>query len=149
MTNNDTTKVEFLLSLSGNIICQRFFNVKDFNHNARRSLDIKYDVANICEEISNDLKEKTLDFLNSNQNYFPVLESVETSEAQEEEYFLLELKLNDAVFIQRIFAAHVFPPNVRYSVDIRPKLRRILNNLTETLSDDEVNTTYMSYELTK
>ena len=36
MTNNDSTKVEFLLSLSGNIICQRFFNVKDFNHNAKR-----------------------------------------------------------------------------------------------------------------
>ena len=53
MTNNDSTKVEFLLSLSGNIICQRFFNVKDFNHNAKRSLDINTDVSNICEEISN------------------------------------------------------------------------------------------------
>ena len=149
MTNNDTTKVEFLLSLSGNIICQRFFNVKDFNHKAKRSMDITHDVANICEEISNDLKEKTLDFLNSNQNYFPVLEPGDNSEVEEEEYFLLELKLNDAVFIQRIFAAHVFPPKVRYSVDIRPKLRRILNNLSETLSYDDVTTNYMSYELTK
>jgi hypothetical protein len=147
--NNDTTKVEFLLSLSGNIICQRFFNVKDFNHNAKRSLDIKQDVVNICEEISNDLKEKTLDFLNSNQNYYPVLEPGDNSEVEEEEYFLLELKLNDAVFIQRIFAAHVFPPKVRYSVDIRPKLRRILNNLSETLSYDDVTTNYMSYELAK
>ena len=149
MTNNESTKVEFLLSLSGNIICQRFFNVKDFNHKAKRSLDISADVSNICEEISKDLKEKTLDFLSSNQNYFPVLDSGNTSEAEEEEYFLLELKLNDAVFIQRIFAAHVFPPKVRYSVDIRPKLRRILNDLSETLSYDDVTTNYMSYDLTK
>jgi len=149
MTNYDTTKVEFLLSLSGNIICQRFFNVKDFNHKAKRSLDIKHDITNICEEISNDLKEKTLDFLNSNQNYFPVLGGEGDSPIEEEEYFLLELKLNDAVFIQRVFAAHVFPPKVRYSVDIRPKLRRILNDLTETLSYDDVTTTYMSYDLTK
>lgn len=149
MTNNDSTKVEFLLSLSGNIICQRFFNVKDFNHNAKRSLDITIDMSNICEEISNDLKEKTLDFLNSNQNYYPVLESGTTNEVEEEEYFLLELKLNDAVFIQRIFPAHVFPPKVRYSVDIRPKLRRILNNLTDTLSYDDVVTSYMSYDLLK
>ena len=149
MTNNDSTKVEFLLSLSGNIICQRFFNVKDFNHNAKRSLDITVDMSNICEEISNDLKEKTLDFLNSNQNYYPVLESGTINEVEEEEYFLLELKLNDAVFIQRIFPAHVFPPKVRYSVDIRPKLRRILNNLTDTLSYDDVVTSYMSYDLLK
>ena len=148
-SNNDSTKMEFLLTLSGNIIVQRFFNVKGYNPQVRKSMNLHENIKNICEEISNDLKEKTLDFLSSNQNYYPVLDSGTTTEVEEEEYFLLELKLNDAVFIQRIFAAHVFPPKVRYSVDIRPKLRRILNDLTETLSYDDVNTTYMSYELTK
>ena len=63
MTNNDATKFEFLLTLSGNIICQRFFNVKNHNPESRRSLDLHYEVKNICDEISENLKEKTLDYL--------------------------------------------------------------------------------------
>jgi hypothetical protein len=64
-----------------------------------------------------------------------------------EEYFLLEIKLGDDVFIQRIFPAHVFHPKARYSVDIRPKVRKILSSLTDVLSADELEVTYLNYEL--
>ena len=59
----EITKLEFLLSLGGNIVCQRFFNVKDHVEQARRSMDLHYYVKNICEEISEDLKMKTSDYL--------------------------------------------------------------------------------------
>jgi hypothetical protein len=149
MTNNDATKFEFLLTLSGNIICQRFFNVKNHNPESRRSLDLHYEVKNICDEISENLKEKTLDYLHENPNYFPVSGSEEGDDQPIEEYFLLEIKYNDSVFISRVFAAHIFHPKVRYSVDIRPYLRRILGSLTDTLSTQSVETEYQGYDLLK
>jgi hypothetical protein len=146
-SNNDSTKMEFLLTLSGNIIVQRFFNVKGYNPQVRKSMNLHDNIKNICEEISLDLKEKTLEYLHDNQNYFPVFDS-ETNEGPDtEEYFLLEIKHNDDVFISRVFPAHIYHPKVRYSVDIRPKIRRILGELSETLSSNDLERVYLNYEL--
>ncbi len=148
MSNQDNiTKFEFLLTLEGNIICQRFFNVRDHNDAAKRSMDLHYYVKNICEEISEDLKIKSSDYLCENQNYFLSSDYVEDSNEKDREHFLLEIKLGDDVFIQRIFAAYYYHPKVRYTVDIRPKLKRILSDLTDILSSYDLETTYLQYEL--
>ena len=143
----DITKFEFLLSLENNIVCQRFFNVKDHVEQSRRSMDLHCYVQNICNEISEDLKMKTSDYLCENQNYFPNTEFVEDGSEDKKEHFLLEIKLNDDVFISRIFPAYFFHPKVRYTVDIRPKLKRILSDLTDILSSEELETTYLNYQL--
>jgi hypothetical protein len=143
----DITKFEFILTLDGNIICQRYFNVKDHNPTARKSMDLHYYVKNICEEISEDLKIKSSDYLCENQNYILNSDVVEESITKEKEYFLLEIKLGDNVFIQRIFPAYLYHPKVRYTVDIRPKLKKILSTLTDILSSTELETTYLQYEL--
>lgn len=147
MNNQEITKFEFLLTLDGNIICQRYFNVKDFNPQAMRSMDLHYSVKNICEEISHGLKIKSSDYLCENQNYFLSTENVEDVKETEKEYFLLEIKLGDDVFISRIFPAYYYHPKVRYTVDIRPNLKKILSELTDILSSDELETTYLQYEL--
>lgn len=143
----DITKFEFLLSLENNIVCQRFFNVKDHVIESKNSMDLYYYVKNICDEISEDLKYKTSDYLGDNQNYFLNLENVEDDSEEKKEHFLLEIKLNDDVFISRIFPAYVFHPKVRYTVDIRPKLKRILSDLTDILSAEELEMTYLNYQL--
>lgn len=143
----DITKFEFLLSLDGNIICQRFFNVKDHNPQARRSMDLHYYVKNICTDISEDLKIKSSNYLCENQNYILNFESVEDSKINEKEEFLLEIKIGEDVFIQRMFPAYYYHPKVRYSVDIRPRLKTILTDLTDILSSEELETTYLQYEL--
>lgn len=147
MSNQEITKFEFLLSLEGNIICQRFFNVKDHIEQSRRSLDLHYYIKNICEDISEDLKIKSSDFLCENPNFFLNSESVEDSNSSEKEHFLLEIKLGEEVFIQRIFPAYYYHPKVRYAVDIRPRLKRILSDLTDILSSYDLETTYLQYEL--
>ena len=147
MSNNETTKLEFLLTLSGNIIVQRFFNVKGCNPKVRRSIDLHENVKKICEEIGEDLKEKTLDYLHENQNYFPLFDPLNNEGSDTEEYFLLEIKYNDDVFISRVFPAHIYHPKVRYSVDIRPMLRGILGGLSETLSSNHITTKFMDYNL--
>jgi len=147
MNNQEPIKFEFLLTLEKNIICQRFFNVRNYNPEARRSLDIHFCVKNICDEIFQDLKTKTLDYLYENREYIFGLEDVENTEIQEKEYFLLVIKMGDEVFIQRVFPAYFFHPKVRYTVDIRPSLKRYLSELTDILSSEEVETEYLNYKL--
>ncbi len=148
MTNQqEITKFEFLLTLDGNIVCQRFFNVKNHVPQSRRSMDLHYYIKEISEEISEDLKIKTSDYLCENQNYFLNLESVEDGEEDKKEDFLIEIKLNDDVFISRIFPANYYHPKVRYTVDIRPKLKRILSELTDILSTKNLETKYLNYQL--
>jgi hypothetical protein len=72
---------------------------------------------------------------------------VEDENEKEKEHFLLEIKLGDDVFISRIFPAYFFHPKVRYTVDIRPSLKRILLDLTDILSSEELETVYLQYEL--
>jgi len=143
----ELTKFEFLLSLEGNIICQRYFNVKNHNPKSKRSLNIHNYVKNISEEISEDLKIKSSDFLCENQNFLLNYDDVEEVTDDKKEYFLLEIKQDDNVFIQRIFPAYYYHPKVRYTVDIRPRLKNILSNLTDILSSETLETTYLGYEL--
>lgn len=147
MTNQDVTKFEFLLTLEGNIICQRFFNVREHNPQARRSMDLHDYVKEISQEIFDDLKIKTSDYLYENREYFYGLNNAETNESEEKEHFLLEIKMGDDVFISRMFPAYFFHPKVRYTVDIRPHLKRYLSYLTDILSADELETTYLNYQL--
>lgn len=143
----DITKFELLLKLGENIVVQRFFNVKDYNPTARRSVDLYEYVRNICEEIGDDLKLKTSTYLCENQNYFLNSDVVEEDTNEQKEYFLLELKLNDEVFISRIFPAYYYHPKIRYTVDIRPRLKEYLSDLTSILSSTKLETTYLNYQL--
>ena len=59
----------------------------------------------------------------------------------------MEIKLGEDVFISRIFPAYFFHPKVRYTVDIRPKLKRVLSDLTDILSSEELETVYLQYQL--
>ena len=149
MSNNqdNITKFEFLLTLEGNIVCQRYFNVREHVDQSRRSLDLHYYVKNICEEIQEDLKIKSSNYLCENLNYILNSESVEDKANEEKEYFLLEIKLGDDVFISRIFPAYTYHPKARYTVDIRPRLKTILSDLTDILSSDELEVEYLGHDL--
>ena len=144
---DNITKFEFLLSLEGHIVCQRFFNVRDHVDQARRSLDLHYYIKNICEDFMEDLKIKSSNYLCENQNYILNSEVVDDSAIPEKEHFLMEIKLGEDVFIQRLFPAYLYHPKARYTVDIRPRLKRILSDLTDILSSEELETSYLGHEL--
>lgn len=149
MNNQESTKFEFLLTLEGNIVVQRYFFVKDYNPAVKKSLDLHNCVKTICDEICDDLKKKTFEYFTENQNFFTFNEGVEDEKDTSNERFLVEIKLGNDVFIQRLFPAYVYHPKVRYTVDIRPKIKAILNSLTDTLSLTELETSYLQYDLRK
>lgn len=149
MNNQESTRFEFLLTLEGNIVVQRFFFVKDYNPNVKKSLDLYECVTNICDEISDDLKKKTFEFLTDSQNSYLFMDGVEEEKDNSKENFLVEIKQGNDVFIQRLFPAYVYHPKVRYTVDIRPKIKSILTSLTDTLSLKKPETFYLNKDLRK
>jgi hypothetical protein len=62
-----------------------------------------------------------------------------TSITEGPENFNLIIKLGDMTICQREFDAKVYPPKVRYTVDLRPKLKSILSSLTDIFSGKNFN----------
>lgn len=146
--NNEITKMEFLLTLNDNIIVQRFYNVKGFNENAKNSLELYNTVSEVYDKIHNDLKMKTLSYMMDNQ--FQIMSDpaiLDTSMTDDDETFNIFIKHNDRVIFQQGWDGKVYPPKVRYTVDVRPHLKSILKSLTETFSTDKLTYEFMEYKL--
>ena len=52
----------------------------------------------------------------------------------EPDNFTITIKKGNQVIMERTFSADLYPPRVRYSVDIRPQISYILRDLTDVLS---------------
>ena len=137
-------KCEFLLKLNDNIVCQRYFTVRKFNDYATNSMDLHSLVTNIADDIESDLKTKTLLLLDS-RYYDRDIDGLNLF--NNEEHFTITIKRGTKDVYQRAILAHIYPPKVRFTVDIRPKLNKILRDLTDVLSQDEVISNYQDYEL--
>jgi hypothetical protein len=137
----NTQKCEFVLKLGNNIVCQRFFSVRNFNNRATNSIDLHYAVQGVITDIVDDLKLKTLYLLESNYR-----ENV-LDEGSEDEYFTITIKKGNKVIYDTITPATIYPPKVRYTVDIRPQISYILRELTGVLSQRKVTTNYQDYDL--
>jgi len=144
----DTTKMEFLMTLNDNIIVQRFYNVKGYNPKSRRSLDVSYALKEVAELVENNLKIKSLIYMVDNQDQIMTdPEILETSNTEGAEYFNLYVRIGDETICHRIVDAKLYPPKVRYTVDIRPELKTILRGLTDIFSAENLSFKYMNYQL--
>ena len=148
MREQDITKMEFLLTLNDRIIVQRFYNVKGYNPKSRRSLDVSYALKEVAELVENNLKIKSLIYMVDNQDQIMTdPEILETSNTEGAEYFNLYIKIGDETICHRIVDAKLYPPKVRYTVDIRPELKTILRGLTDIFSTENLCFKYMNYQL--
>jgi hypothetical protein len=148
MKEQELKKMELLITLNDNFVVQRFFNVRDFQENAGRSLNLYYEMNNIKNIIQDDLKKKTLVYMCD--NYFQIVtdESImETSNTDGPENFNIYIKDGNRTIYHTQFDAKVYPPKVRYTVDIRPLLKGVLRNLTDVFSDENLTYTYFDLEL--
>ena len=65
---HESTKLEFLMMVNDNIIVQRFFNVRDFNPNAKNSTDLYELIKDFKSDFEQQLKMKTVSGLNLLRN---------------------------------------------------------------------------------
>jgi len=140
---DNTQKCEFLLKLNNNIVCQRYFTVRNFKSKAVNSLDLHETVSWIMQDLMEDLKYKTCNLLDSNYVDNIKNKGLETTP----EHFSITIKVGTKEVYARIMRADIYPPKVRFSVDIRPQLNRILKELTQVLSLEKVTCNYQDYSL--
>lgn len=146
--NMDLTKMEFLLTLNDNFVVQRYYNVKNYQDNAHRSVDFYELLRSISEEIQSDLTMKSTIYMMDNFEQIYLDPSVlDTSNTEEPEWFNMYIKVGDKTICHRAFDAKVYPPKVRYTVDIRPELKTILRALTDIFSSENLTHNYMNYSL--
>jgi hypothetical protein len=146
MKEQEVTKLEFLLMCNDNIVVQRFFNVKGFNKNANKSEELYNYVRTFCNELKYDLKMRTVVYMLENR--YEITENPEvlnTSITEGEENFNLYIKVDNMTICQRSFDAKVYPPKVRYTVDLRPKLKQVLTDLTDIFSGRKFNYFYPQF----
>ena len=150
MQEESITKMEFLLTLNDNIVVQRYFNVRNYNPNARRSYNLAYFMGQVEEIFNSDLKMKTVMYMMDNQEAIYLdPEILNTSNTDAPEYFNMYVKLSDNIIFHRILDGKLYPPKVRYTVDVRPSLKNILKGLTDIFSAENLYYDYMDYDLSR
>jgi hypothetical protein len=146
MREQDVTKLEFLLMCNDNIVVQRFFNVKGYNKNAHKSEEFYDYIKTFCNELQYNLKMRSVVYMMDNQ--YEISENpdvLNTSITEGEENFNLYIKVGDLTICHRSFDAKVYPPKVRYTVDLRPRLKGILTDLTDIFSGKKFNYFYPQF----
>ena len=140
----DVTQLEFLMIVNGKIIVQRFFNVRDYNPDARNSVDFHDFMDDLVGRLNYQLKMKAVSYLLENQYEITNNPNIlNTSYVDGPEYFNIYLKHGDRLLCHRRFDAKIYPPKVRYTVDIRQTIKGILSELTSLFSDKDLSFDYL------
>jgi CRISPR/Cas system CMR-associated protein Cmr3 (group 5 of RAMP superfamily) len=150
MKEQDSTKMEFLLTLNENIVVQRFFNVKGFNPNVKDSVELYDFISRLRNKLQYYLKMKTVVYMMENKDaiiHDPLV--MDTSFTDGPEVFNIYVKVGDQVITHRIFDGKVFPPKVRYTVDVRPFIKDVLKELIEIFSEKNLTYKYLEFDLSK
>ena len=144
--NIDVTKVEFLITLNDNFVVQRFFNVKNFNKDAKNSDDLQDYIKQLSNILQTKLRNKSVVYMLENRYQIEEDPNVlETSNTDGTEIFNIILKLGNETICHRIVDAKLYPPKVRYTLDIRPDIKTILRELTDILSAKKLSFEYLNY----
>jgi len=148
MEETDVIKMEFLITLNNNIVIQRYFNVKDYNPQARSSMELYQYLKNFVEGFEYGQKMRSVVYLLENKDEIFENQSIlQTSNTDGPETFNFLIKVGEQTICHRILDAKLFPPKIRYTVDIRQQVKSVLKDLTDIFSDENFVTSYMSYSL--
>jgi hypothetical protein len=150
MKKIEKTPYEFYLYINNNIVCQRFFQLKGYNDKVLKSIELKELIDDVVEIVQRDLMNKTRDYLYSHYNPFEP-QDPETSQRiniyENEDVFDVEVRIYDKIVAKKRFTGNVYPPKVRYSVNIKELIPEIISTIQEKLSQKKYSQTYAGIEL--
>lgn len=138
-------RFEFVLYINNNIICQRYFNIRDYNEEILKSYELKELVDRITGLSNGDfgglgiipkyLQKKSMEYLWGNYNpYMPPSEETTKPTNDKVDNFQFEIKVDKKSVIKSEFSGNLFPPKVRYSVDVREIIPSIMNEIRNYFS---------------
>lgn len=148
MKEQELSKLELLLTINENIVVQRFFNVREFNPKAKNSIQLHEYMQEVVSYLKQELKNRTIDYMLENSYQIMEDETVlNTDRTTGPELFNVYLKYNDKSFYHCQFDSKLYPPKVRYTVDVRSQLKNILGMLTDIMSSKNLTYNYMDVNL--
>ena len=140
---------EFILYINDKIICQRYFNVRDYNPDVIRSYEMKELLENIAGAsfgsnslgiIPNHLKNKTVNYLWENFNPYVKQEQEEIKQNSDKvDNYQFEIKVDKVSVGKTQFSGNIFAPKVRYSVDIKELIPSIMSEIRHYFSQKKYN----------
>ena len=159
MTTTNTTnpakkieeqRFEFILYINDHIICQRYFNIRDYNEEAIHSFEMKELMDNIAGMhngawgqlgiIPNHLKKKSVDYLWGNYNPYDIKPEEGAKNIFEKvDNFQFEIKVDKESVGKIQFSGNYFQPKVRYAVDIKEIIPSIMAEIRHFLSQKNYN----------
>ena len=72
---------------------------------------------------------------------------MDTSYTEGPEYFNVFIKQGDVTICHRQIDAKIYPPKIRYTVDVRPHLKNLLLSLTDIFSSKNLSFEYAEVSL--
>ena len=150
--NYENLPYEFLLLINNKPIVGRNFQVRGFNSDSLRSLELKYTIDEVIDIIKYQFKEKSADYLY--RYYNPYLTQAETEVEgikkdlyENEDLFTFQIKVKGKIVAESIFSGNDYPPKVRYDVDIRAIISEIISTIQNGLTLKKYTREYCGYAL--
>lgn len=153
---------EFLFRINGNIVVGRNFQVFGFNEQSLKSMDIKYMIDEVVDTLHKDFMKKTENYLYKYYDPYAEREEVEEQLANsernifdEEDIYQVDVLYNDSktkgnkkrLIVSKQFTANNYPPKVRYDVNIRKIIPKIIKTIQLGLSQKNYTQEYAGIEL--
>lgn len=146
-----THPFEFLFLINGNPIVGRNFPINNYNRDSLKSYELKETIDDTVELIRNHFKSKTYDYMDRYYNYLVATTAEEDTKPvdiyENEDFFTLQIKVKGRVVCEKIFSGNDYPPNVRYDVDIRKIIPKIIDYLQQGLSRKNYTKNLCGYQL--
>jgi len=101
-----------------------------------------YCINECVEMVQEDLKDKSIDYLWNQYNPYSIQDVEQINRTpiyEKEDIFDFEIRIDEKMVGTRKFTGNVYPHRVRYSVDIRDLIPRIINHIQEALSEEKIS----------
>jgi hypothetical protein len=146
---------EFLFLINNKPIVGRNFEVPGFDRSSLRSVELKNCIDNVVGMIQEQFKDKTYDYLYWYHDPYmdltdPEVERIQysgTNVYENEDLFTFQIKYKGRVVMEKIFSGNDYPPKVRYDVDIRKIIPKIIDQIQYALSLKKYTRELQNYEL--
>lgn len=150
MKKIEKTPYEFYLYINDNIVCQRYFQLRGYNDKVLKSMDLKELIETVAFIVQKDLENKTRDYLYQHYNPYEEQKPEDIQRInifENEDVFDVEIRVNEKIIAKKRFTGNVYPPKVRYSVNIKELIPEIISTIQDTLSQKKYVTSYAGIEL--
>lgn len=143
---------EFLLTINGKTIVGRNFQIKGYNEDSLKSIDLKETIDAATELIKDQFKVKSYFYLWKYYNPYVAQTNedvmiLKKNIYEDEDIFSLQIKVNGKVVVQKNFSGNDYPPKVRYDVDIRSIISEIISIIQDGMSLKKYSQEYCGYTL--